>query len=97
MEGVKMAKEGITELRARVNRAMAQSRIDQAQREIELAATVADQRVRGMIIHSARGKLHSAYELLGLPAPASWGKWEARVERLCAPMRNVRVTGGGVR
>ena len=55
-----MAKEGITELRARVNRAMAQSRIDQAQREIELAATVADQRVRGMIIHSARGKLHSA-------------------------------------
>lgn len=92
-----MAKEGITELRARVNRAMAQSRIDQAQREIELAATVADQRVRGMIIHSARGKLHSAYELLGLPAPASWGKWEARIERLCAPMRDVRVTGGEVR
>lgn len=88
-------KESVAELRARVNRAAAQSRIEQAGREIKLAATVADKRVRGMIINAARGKLHSAYELLGLPVPAHFGKWEARVERLSAPMRDVRVTGKG--
>lgn len=88
------------EQRARLAALRIQSQIEEARRHIALAETVDDPTVRGMILHTARGKLATAYEAAGQPIPDSLQRAlqrGTRKEYFTAPIHGVCVRGGGVR
>lgn len=88
------------EQRARLAALRTQAQIEEARRHIALAETVDDPTVRGMILHTARGKLATAHEAAGQPIPQSLRlslQRGTRKEFFTAPIHGVRVRGGGVR